>query len=243
VNNPKYVPGSNLPTSILIADDDIAIRKFISTNLIKSNYQVMLAADGPQALDIYKVKPLNLIILDLSLPQLNGFEICRLIRQQSAVPIIMLSDTDEVDKKVQCFEMGSDDFVIKPFSIEELLGRIRAILRRVRLTSPVSSTFRCGDLVINFDNRSAYIDKQEIELTATEFAILYYLALNAGKPVSSDYLLQNIWGPEYVLNNRVLWVNISRLRSKIEDGSGAASYIKSRFGQGYLLRKGDFNFQ
>ncbi len=243
MNNLKHSTRSNFQASILLAADDIASRKFISTNLIQHNYQVMLAADGNQALDIYKVKPLDLLILDLSLPHLDGCEVCRLIRQQSAVPIIMLSDKGGEDEIVQCFEIGSDDCIIKPFSIAELLGRIRAILRRVRLTAPISSTFHCDDLEINFENRRAYIDHQEIDLTATEFSILYYLALNAGKPVSCDYLLQNVWGPEHVLNNRVLWVNISRLRSKIKDIATSERYIKSRFGQGYFLRKGSFNFQ
>lgn len=243
MNNPQDSAKNNPQTSILIADNNIAIRKFISANLLKLNYKVRLAADGTEALDVFKDKPLDLIIIDLSLPHFNGREICRLIRQQSTVPIIILSNSGEEDDKIQCFEMGADDFVVKPFSIDELLGRIRAILRRVRLFTPVRSTFNCGDLEINFENHSAYIDNQEIELTATEFSILYYLALNAGKPVSSDYLLHKVWGPEYVLNNRMLWVNISRLRSKIENCSKSESYIKSRFGQGYLLRKGHFNYQ
>jgi two-component system, OmpR family, KDP operon response regulator KdpE len=232
------INSANPNLRILIADDDIAIRKFISANLIARNYQVWLAVDGLEALTIFKEHPLDLIILDLLMPHMDGIEVCRQIRQKSSAPIIILSASSREEIKVQCLDMGADDFMVKPFSLPELLGRIRAIIRRFQPKAPIQSSFNCGDLKIDFENRTACIKGQEIDLTSTEFSILYYLALNAGTPVSYQYLLQNIWGPKYSLNNRLLWVNISRLRKKLMDNTRTASYIYSHSGGTYLLSKG-----
>jgi DNA-binding response OmpR family regulator len=229
--------------SVLLADGNLAIRKFIGANLIARNYQVAQVADGVEALKIFNEQPLDIIILDLLIPRLDGFEVCRQIRQKSAVPIIILSAVRGEDEMVQCLDIGADDFIIKPFSLQELLSRIRAIYRRFRLTVPMRSSFICGDLEIDFGNSTVSRNKKEIELTATEFTILYYMALNAGKLVSYDYLLQNVWGLRNTLNNRLLWVNISRLRKKLQDHSERGNFIHSKTGQGYFFSEGTFNYQ
>ena len=239
----NYLTSANPKPLILIADDDIAIRKFVGANLIARNYQVLLATNGIEALTIFNKHSLDMIILDLLMPGLDGFEVCRQIRQKSAVPIIILSAADGEDERVRCLEMGADDFVAKPFSLQELLGRIRTIRRRFQMTAPVQSAFSCGNLEIDFENCTVFLNKKEVDLTATEFSILYYLALNAGNLVSYGYLQQNIWGPENNLNNRKLWVNISRLRKKLENRVEMETYIHIRSGQGYLFSEGTFSVQ
>ena len=243
MTNRREITHENPKQRILIADDDIAIRKFIGANLIARNYQVLLAADGVETLTIFKDHPLDMIILDLFMPRLDGFEVCRQIRQRSNVPIIILSAAGGEDERVDCLEMGADDFIVKPFSLPELLARIRAIRRRFLAAVPVRSAFTCGDLEIDFENQTVFIKKREVALTTTEFSILYYLALNAGQAISYDYLLQNIWGPKYNSDNEILWVNISRLRKKLQDGTGAGKYIINQSGQGYLFANGTFSFQ
>jgi DNA-binding response OmpR family regulator len=243
MGNQREIYGQNPGCSVLIADDDIAIKKFVGANLIARGYQVLLAADGVEALTIFEEHPLDMIILDLLMPRLDGFEVCRQIRLRSAVPIIILSAASGEDERVQCLDMGADDFVAKPFSLQELLARIKAIHRRLQLTAPVRSSFHCGDLEINFENCSVFLNKRGVDLTATEFSILYYLALNAGKMVSYDYLLQNVWGLKNNLNNRLLWVNISRLRKKLQDNSDMETYIHSQSGQGYFFSEGSFYSQ
>jgi two-component system KDP operon response regulator KdpE len=242
VDNRGNISGLKNKARILIVDDDIVVRKFVGANLIARGYQVLMAANGEEALTIFEAHPLEMIILDLFMPALDGFAVCRQIRQKSSVPIIILSAAAGEDELVRCMEMGADDFIAKPFSLPELLARIRAILRRYRLTAPVRSAFNSGDLEIDFENRTVSLKKQNVDLTAHEFSILYYLALNAGKPVSCDYLLNNVWGPQYTANNRILWVNISRLRKKLQNQASIESYVHHRVGQGYLLNSGTFTF-
>jgi two-component system, OmpR family, KDP operon response regulator KdpE len=194
---------------VLIADDDIAIKKIVGANLTARGYQVLLAADGIEAWNVFVEHSPDLIILDILMPHLDGFEVCSRIRMHSSVPIIFLSAYNGEDQRVRCLDMGADDFVAKPFCMNELLARIRAILHRFKAGTPVLSSFRCGELEIDFKNRCVCINRREVDVTPTEFSILYYLALNAGKTVSYNYLLHSVWGLKNNLNTGLLWVNTS----------------------------------
>ncbi len=224
---------------ILVVDDDPKIVKFIKTNLEARDYELLVARGGSEALTVYRAESPDLVILDIMLPGIDGFEVCNQIRTQSQVPIIMLSARGDTKDKVQCLIAGADDYVTKPFDIAELIARIRAVLRRNKSVNDIPSQppFECGDLAIDFDQRKATMDGKEMGLTRTEYNLLEELAINAGKVVRYDQLLKRVWGPEYGQEKEYVHVTVGHLRSKLEPVPAKPKYIINSPGIGYMLEK------
>jgi two-component system, OmpR family, KDP operon response regulator KdpE len=228
----------NNPT-ILVVDDDTSIRKFVRVNLDARDYRVLTAGDGEEALSLIKKEHLDLIILDIVMPNMNGFEVCRQIREWSRVPIIMLSAKDQEKDKLRCLELGADDYLTKPFSLFELLYRVKSILRRTFNSNqiPLQSNFNDGELEINFDRHAVHLNGQNVNLTSTEYKILSFLAMNAGRIIEPQYILERVWGQEYQDKNQLLWVNICRLRRKLSKVGEGKNRILTRPGFGYFIKE------
>jgi DNA-binding response OmpR family regulator len=222
---------------ILVVDDDPGIKKFVRANLDARGYEVLLAGNGLEAISIFQKESVNLILLDIIMPYLNGYEVCRRIRELSPVPIIMLSARDEEDDKLRCLELGADDYLTKPFSLNELLCRIKVIFRRTLESHPVSiqPTFRSGELFIDYDNHMVFLQGRDIKLTATEYKILSYLAMNAGRIIAPKFILEKVWGQQNLDKHELLWVNICRLRRKLNCSDRENTYIQTRPGMEYLI--------
>ena len=224
---------------ILVVDDDTSIRKFIRANLDARNYEVLLATDGVEAMRLFAEHTLDLIVLDIMMPEMDGFQVCRLVREKSKVPIIMLSAKEGEGDKLRCLELGADDYLTKPFYLNELLLRIKAVLRRSQnLNSQVSSPMvTIGDLEIDYQNHLVYLKGHELNLTITEYKILTFLANNAGRIISPQLIMENVWGADYIGKPRVLWVNLSRLRRKLKEWDINREYIYTKPGLGYIIKE------
>jgi len=223
---------------VLIADDDLAIVKFLRANLEASDYKTLTAMDGAEALQTIEMELPDLVILDIMMPKVNGFEVCRRLREWSRIPIIMLSARGDEADKVKCLDLGADDYITKPFGVEELLARVKAVFRRTQaagatLTRPA---FTSGDLTINFVERRVTTADREVKLTPTEYNLLQELALNAGKVLTHTHLLSKVWGPEYRDEREYLHVFIRRLRNKLEPDKTNPRYIISVPGVGYQFK-------
>lgn len=224
-------------TRILVVDDELSIIKFLRANLETKGYEVLTAMDGAEALQTIERELPDLIILDIMMPRIDGFEVCRRLREWSSIPIIMLSArADEMDK-VKCLEIGADDYITKPFSAGELIARVGAVLRRAEKTStaPTPSAFTLGDLKINFAQRQIAVGSKEVKLTPTEYNLLQEMALNAGKVLTHTHLLNKVWGPEYREEREYLHVFVGRLRTKLELDPTNPRYILTVPGVGYQL--------
>ncbi|MBV9581485.1 MAG: response regulator transcription factor [Chloroflexi bacterium] len=223
--------------SVLIADDDPLIQRLVRTHLDRAGYRVLTAGDGEAALDMAAADQPDLIVLDLMLPKLDGFEVCKRIREFSLVPVLMLTARGEQVDKLRGFEAGADDYLTKPFSPPELLARIQAVLRRVQqgAGSSAPSVVRCGELTIDFVRRRVIMNDEAVKLTPTEFQLLQQLALNAGKVLSHTELLTKVWGPEYRDDRDYLWAYVRHLRRKLEVDPENPKRILSEPGYGYVL--------
>lgn len=231
---------------VLVVDDEKPISDIIKFNLTKEGYEVFVAFDGEEALEQFaKVNP-DIILLDLMLPKMDGLEVCREIRKNSDVPIIMLTAKDSEIDKVLGLELGADDYVTKPFSNRELVARVKANLRRhnnpvapVPADEPVTNEIHIGLLIIHED---AYIVSKrgvEIELTHREFELLHYLAKHLGQVMTREHLLQTVWGYDYFGDVRTVDVTVRRLREKIEDTPSHPTWLITRRGVGYFLKNPD----
>lgn len=221
---------------VLVVDDEPAILELVSFNLKKEGYDVITAADGKSALEVFAAEKPDLVVLDLMIPEPDGYEVCKLIRAQSAVPVIMLTARGEEQDRVRGLDLGADDYVVKPFSPRELLARVRAVLRR----SPVAQeTDRlvAGDLVIDSERHQVTIAGELVELTPKEFDLLKMLAENAGRALERDFLLEKVWGYAFAGATRTLDVHIRRLRQKIDDDPQNPRYIETVHGVGYRFRE------
>ena len=221
---------------ILIVDDDENISELISLYLTKEFYDTKIVYDGEEALRQFRLFSPNLILLDLMLPGIDGYQVCREIRQQSSVPIIMLSAKGEVFDKVLGLELGADDYIIKPFDSKELVARVKAVLRRYH-PSPAVSPKPSGkyveypDLVINLTNYSVLYKNHTVDMPPTELELLYFLASSPNQVFTREQLLDHIWGYEYLGDTRTVDVHIKRLREKIKDHESWA--ISTVWGIGY----------
>ena len=207
---------------ILIVDDDDNIAELISLYLIKECYDTKTVGDGESALLEYKNYQPDLILLDLMLPGIDGYQVCREIRAQSNVPIIMLSAKGEVFDKVLGLELGADDYIIKPFDSKEMVARVKAVLRRYQTAAPKKQDpdIKCveyPDLVINLTNYSVLYKNQVIDMPPKELELLYFLASSPNQVFTREQLLDNIWGYEYLGDTRTVDVHIKRLREKIKE--------------------------
>jgi two-component system KDP operon response regulator KdpE len=222
--------------SILVVDDEPAIRRTLRVNLTASGYTVTAVDSGEAALDQVVAHTPNLIILDLMLPGLSGLDTCRALRAESAVPILVLSARGEEETKVRALDLGADDYLTKPFGMEELLARVRALLRRPPISAPSDGgVLRVGDLTLDLDRREVWRGTTRLDLTAREFDVLAYLMRHTGKVVTHRLLLSEVWGPEYRDDTHYLHVFINRLRNKIEAYPGHPQYIVTDPGVGYRL--------
>ena len=222
---------------ILVVDDDPLMVRLVRANLEKAGFRVRSAVDGEAALDAVVEDPPDLVILDLMLPRLDGYEVCRRIRELSLVPVVMLTARGEQVDKLRGFEMGADDYLTKPFAPAELLARVRAVLRRSQqgATSGAPAVVRCGDIAIDLVRRRVTVRGEPVRLTRTEFQLLQQLALNAGKVLSHAELLTKVWGPEYRDDRDYLWAYVRHLRRKLEPDPERPVHIRSEPGFGYVL--------
>jgi two-component system, OmpR family, KDP operon response regulator KdpE len=218
---------------ILVVDDEPQILRALSTNLRGAGYEVQQAATGGDALAMLAVRPPDAVVLDLILPDMSGIDVCRQIRAGSAIPIVVLSAVGDERTKVDALDVGADDYVTKPFGLEELTARLRAVLRRVsRSPEPVISI---GALEIDLDAQSVRLDGSPIQLTRTEFRLLRLFAENRGKLLTHRMILQRVWGPSYQVESHYLHVYISRLRQKIERDPTRPQLLLTEPGAGYRM--------
>lgn len=229
-----------MDAKILIVDDEKNIVDILKFNLAKEGFQTVEAKDGEQAIDFaLKEKP-DLILLDIMLPKMDGFTVCRKLRQTITTPIIMITAKEEEVDKVLGLELGADDYITKPFSTRELMARVKANLRRVSTENAAtkeSSTFRCGDLEIDIEHYEVKRNDEVLELTLREFELVKFLALQQGQIFSRESLLEKVWGYEYYGDVRTVDVTVRRLREKVEADPSNPSYIKTKRGVGYYFNK------
>jgi two-component system KDP operon response regulator KdpE len=220
---------------ILIAEDQETLRASISRNLRARGFEVIEAANGMEALSLWDAEQPQLLILDVMMPRMDGLEVCRRVRERSTVPIIVLTAMDAESDKLAAFDLGADDYLCKPFSVEELLARVRAVLRRAdwHAQPPASEVRRYGDLTIDLDGHTVSRRDELVQLTPTEFALLAQLVTNANKAVPHLTLLQRVWGSEYSGEAEYLRVYIGRLRRKLEADPSNPRHLLTEPGIGY----------
>ena len=229
-------PGEH-PPRILVVDDEAAIRRLLATVLESSGFVVHLAENGSLGLAAAAAVRPDLILLDLGLPDLDGVEVIRRLREWSPAPIIVLSVREREDDKVAALDAGADDYLTKPFGVPELLARIRGSLRRVVGQAP-EPVFHSGNLTVDLGRRLVLVADKEVQLTPTEYEILRLLVTNAGKVLTHRQLLSRIWGASHLEQPHVLRVNISNLRRKIEHDPSRPSVLLTESGVGYRLKAG-----
>src|SRR6266480_1762055 len=227
-------------TTILAADDDPQLLRLITRNLQLEGYDVLAASDGQQALELIENNSLDLVLLDVMMPRMDGFTVCYRVREFSSVPIIIITARGQDQDKVRGLDLGADDYLTKPFSVDELLARVRAVLRRAQFTANehahvLRTTNTIGDLVVDYAQHQVTMVGQEVPLTPIEYRLLAYLAQNAGRVVTQDLLLEHVWGSEYIGEGHMLQVNVNRLRRKLEADPTRPRYILTKVGIGYFL--------
>jgi DNA-binding response OmpR family regulator len=220
-------------TRILVVDDEPRYVRTIVFNLELSGYETISAYDGATALELARDAAPNLILLDLRLPDVHGFEVCQRIREFSQVPIIMLTALSEVQDRVRGLNIGADDYVCKPFSAQELIERVRAVLRRA--TPPDASIYQSGELTVDWRDQRVSMGGQQIDLTPTEYHVLIELVRRAGRVVQAPELLQSVWSRDYAGDTYLVHQAIHRLRQKIERDPQSPEYIITMPDGGYSL--------
>ncbi|MFW6268563.1 MAG: response regulator transcription factor [Bacillota bacterium] len=216
---------------VLIIDDDEHICKILKDYFEYENFKVVTALTGKQGLELVEKEDPDIIILDIMLPELDGWEVCKELRPQNETPIIILSAKDEESERISGLELGADDYVTKPFSPREVVVRAKTILRRIQDQNIEKNSLKFDDLVINKENREVRIGDQIVNLTPKEFDLLWELAFSPKKVFSRDKLLKNVWGYDYFGDQRTVDTHIKSLRNKL--GEPIASYIKTVWGVGY----------
>jgi len=227
---------------ILVVEDEKPISDIIKFNLIKEGYDIETAFDGEEALKkVYQFQP-DLVLLDVMLPKLDGFQVCRRIRESFNMPIIMLTAKEEEVDKVLGFELGADDYITKPFGMRELIARIKANIRRLSLIDGDGNTngnnvIYAGKLIIDLDRYEVTKEDRTIELTLREFELLKFLATQANQIFTREQLLKDVWGYEYFGDIRTVDVTVRRLREKVEEDSSEPTYIMTKRGVGYYFKR------
>ncbi len=225
---------------VLVVDDEKLIVKGIRFSLEQDGYEVDCAYDGEEAFEMAKANQYDMILLDVMLPKMDGFEVCQQVRETSDVPIIMLTAKGDDMDKILGLEYGADDYITKPFNILEVKARIKAIMRR--MTPPAGSAkdsnlLKSGDVELNIDSRKLKILDKDYNLTSKEFDMMYLFVSNPGKIYSRELLLEKIWGEDYPGDARTVDVHIRRLREKIEPNPSDPRYIQTRWGVGYFYHE------
>ena len=218
---------------VLVVDDEPQIRRSLQVNLEGKGYAVFTADGADQAFQAISNRPPDVILMDLLMPGMDGIELTRRIRQQSVVPIIVLSAIGDERKKVEALELGADDYVTKPFNMEELLARIKSVLRRAAGAHSSEPIWTSGDLSVNFDRREVRLSGEAVKLTPTEYDLLKYMIENAGKVLTQKMLLSAVWGPAYSDQAQYLRVFVGQLRKKLEKNPASPRFILTDLGVGY----------
>ncbi|MBF6590643.1 MAG: response regulator transcription factor [Ktedonobacterales bacterium] len=233
----KSVADAAAPRRVLIVDDEPSIREVLTHYLTRVGYEVVQAADGPEALRLATARPPDLVVLDLMLPGLDGLEVCRRLRAWSAVPIVMLTARGEQEDILRGFGLGADDYVTKPFSPREVVVRVQAIMRRIEATTvpamALDGAVRFGSLVIQPPLRRAERDGQVLDLTAKEFDLLHFLTSHPNLVFTRQQLLDHVWGYDYFGDASTVTVHIHRLREKVETDPAHPRHLKTVWGVGY----------
>ena len=221
--------------NVLVVDDEKPLRDFVRRNLEVRGYKVLTAANGLEALAIFKNETIQLVIMDIMMPHMDGLEATRRIREDSHIPIIILTAMGEEADKVRAFDLGADDYLTKPFGVGELLGRIKAVLRRADWSEPASHEERIvrGEIEVDLERHNVRVRGQSIEMTPTEFNLLVYLMKNTGKALPHRAILQHVWGTEYGNETEYLRVYVGKLRQKIESDPLQPQYLHTEHGIGY----------
>ena len=226
----------SMPSTVLIVEDDPDTVRLVGLYLGRDGHKVLSAADGIEGLRLAREERPDLVVLDLMLPRLNGMEVCRVLRDESEVPIVMLTARVEEAERVVGLELGADDYVTKPFSPRELAARVRAVLRRVqRPEELVTAALTCGELEVDFARHTVSMRGERVALTPTEYALLRQLALNADRVVLHEDLLAEVWGPEYRNDIDYLRAYVRYLRRKLERDPANPQVILTSPGIGYML--------
>ena len=225
-----------MTVKILVVDDEPRYLRLLEANLQTEDYEVFTASNGEEAVESFSSNPVDLILLDVMMAPMDGFSTCQRIRQFSNVPIIMLTAKSEEQDRVRGLDVGADDYLVKPFSIMELLARVRAVLRRAQVSETGQDRFFThANLRIDFARAEVWLGEQLVYLSATEYRLLLQFTHNIGKVLTAEELLTSVWGPEYREDKEILWVTIARLRQKVEDDPHQPRHIVTRSGLGYLM--------
>ena len=220
----------------LVVDDEKAIVKGIKFSLEQDDIVVDCAYDGQEALDMARATDYDIILLDVMLPKLTGFEVCQQIREFSNVPIIMLTAKGDDMDKILGLEYGADDYITKPFNILEVKARIKAIIRRTVRTTDTAKVMTFGDLKLNEEYRRVFVGEREINVTSREYELLELLASTPGKTYTREELLETLWGTDYPGDERTVDVHIRRLREKLENNPSEPRYVRTKWGAGYYFQ-------
>lgn len=225
---------------VLVVEDDKSIRNFFRTILEANNYDVIMANTGAEAYSMVTSQCPDLVILDLGLPDMDGMKILKSIREWSAMPILVVSARTHERDKVEALDAGADDYITKPFGTSELLARIRTAIRHARTAYLMpegmqTGIFRSGGLTIDYDKHRVYVDGKDANLTQNEYKLVSLLGKYAGKVLTYDYIIKEIWGPNMKNDNRILRVNMANIRRKIEKNPGKPEYIFTEVGVGYRI--------
>jgi two-component system, OmpR family, response regulator RegX3 len=225
---------------ILVVDDEASITEFVSYNLRKEGYEVSVATNGDQALEIAHGQPFDLVVLDVMLPGMDGYEVCRRLRAESTVPVLFLSARDTELDKVVGLEIGGDDYLAKPFGVRELQARVKALLRRApaggRDSGIAAEKIELGGIVLDEAAHAAHADERYIDLTPREFELLACLMRHGGKVLSRDQLLREAWGWEYLVETKTVDTHVKRLRDKLEAAGVDPALVETVRGYGYRFR-------
>ena len=225
-------------TSVLVVDDERRYRELLEMNLSRRGYRVLQAADGLSALNLMEREAPDLVVLDVMLPDIDGYEVCRRIRDYSSVPVIMLTAKAEQGEKIRGLQLGADDYITKPFGADELLARVEAVLRRSEARhGTVAPAYECAGLRIDFSQHLVTVRGREVALSSGEYRLLQELAANAGRVMLQDELLRRVWGPAYSGDTALLQTAVRRLRNKIEDDPASPCRVLTKRGVGYWLSK------
>jgi DNA-binding response OmpR family regulator len=227
-------------TTIVTADDDPQLLRLVTRNLQFEDYDVLMASDGEIALDLIETHRPDAVLLDVMMPKMDGFTVCHRVREFSTVPIILVTARGQDQDKIRGLDLGADDYLTKPFSVDELLARVRAVLRRAQFTTNEAASLgrtiqTIGEMTIDYTQHLVSIGGRGVTLTPIEYRLLAYLAQNAGRIVTQELLLSHVWGSEYAGESHMLQVNINRLRRKIEADPASPHYIRTKVGVGYLF--------
>jgi two-component system KDP operon response regulator KdpE len=223
-------------TTILVADDEAPMRKYISSNLKVRGYDVIVAADGMEALKRAAEHPLDLILLDIGMPGPDGTQVLAALRRETRVPVIIVSARGREQDKVQALDLGADDYLTKPFGVDELLARVRATLRRAGSVLESSlPTYRHEELEVDFSARRVRVDGRDVSLTSKQYDVLAYLARNAGKVLTHRQILQAAWGGQYGDEVDYVWTYVRRIRRRIEPDPAQPRFLLTEPGVGYRM--------